>query len=160
MRSSGPGSQASPARWVMGLLALAATLPLAGTIWTRSTNVIKIPRGAKETLPNTAYITREWNVVVTGVEVRDDPAPAGEQCLPRWTFYYKNTDSQPHYVAITVQCQDIHRKDRARFTYNATLAPDHKEEFGLEIASKVKVDDWKQTLFVKVTVDFLSTPSG
>src|SRR5262249_48667593 len=143
-----------------GVLALAVTFPLAGTIWTRSSNIIKLPRGSHETLPNTSYATRDWSIALTSVEVRDDPAPSGGSCLPEWTFFYKNTHSPPHYVTMTVQCQDLQRKERARFSYNATLQGDHKEEFGLEIATKVKCDDWKQTIFVKVTVDFLSGPTG
>ncbi len=161
MRSPGrTGCQASPAPWVMALLALATAFPVLGTIWTRATNVIKVPRGTRENLPNTAYATREWSTAITSVEVHDDSPLAGDTCLPRWTFFYKNTDSQPHYVTITVLCQDIHRNERARFSYNATLGPDHKEDFGLDVAAKVKCDAWKQTMLVKITVDFLSTPNG
>lgn len=160
MQSSGSGTTVSRGRWLAALLVLSGALPVLGTIWTRSTNIMKVPRGTREVLPNTAYFTRDWNVAVTAVEVKDDPAPTADMSQPRWVFYYKNTDSEPHYVSITVLCQDIQRKDRARFSYTATLVPNRKEDFPLEISSKIRTPDWKQTVIVKITVDFLSTPSG
>lgn len=133
---------------------------LDATIWTRGTNIIKLPKGSKEALPNTAYITREWSVSVSSVEVREDPSPGPDNSAPVWTFLYKNTDGAPHYVAITVQCQDLARHDLLKFSSIATLAPNHKDDFPLEITSKVRTSDWKRTMFVRVTVDFLSGPTG
>jgi hypothetical protein len=141
------------------LLALLAGLPLAGTIWTRSANLIKIPRGVKIPFPNATYSTRDWSVVISSVEVREDSS-SGESVSPKWLFYYKNTDHDPHYVLINVQCQDVSRRDRARFSYTATLLADQKEEAPIEILSKTRTEDWKNASFARITIDFLSTPSG
>ncbi|MEO6324860.1 MAG: hypothetical protein ABIT01_13350 [Thermoanaerobaculia bacterium] len=134
-------------------------LPLTGTIWTRSANLIKIPRGVKLPFPNATYSTRDWNLAISSVEVREDSSK-GDSVAPKWLFYYKNTDHENHYVLITVQCQDVSRKDRARFSYTATLLADQKDETPIEILSKTKTDDWKNASFARITIDFLSTPNG
>lgn len=147
-------------RSAVPILLLLGALPLAGTIWTRSTNIIKLPLGAREALPNTLYTARDWSLAITAVEVRDDPAPTADQSQPLWIFYFKNTDSEPHYVSITVQCQDFSRKENGRFTFKATLAPNHKDEFPLGVSAKIRTSDWKRTTFARITVDFLSGPTG
>ena len=40
-------------------------LPMAGTIWTRSANLIKIPRGVRLPFPNATYSTRDWNLAIS-----------------------------------------------------------------------------------------------
>lgn len=155
-----PRLRVPSAHWGVLLLVFAATLPLFGTIWTRGTNIVKVPKGGKEPLPNTAYVTRDWTVSVSSIEVRDDAGTSSDTATAVWTFLYKNTDSAPHYVSITVQCQDLARRDLLKFTSIATLGPNHKDDFPLEITSKVRAAEWKRTMFVRVTVDFLSTPTG
>lgn len=134
--------------------------PLFATVWTRSTNLVKIPRGIKQPLPNALYSTREWNLVISSVEVREEGTGTGELVTPKWLFYYKNSDHERHYALITVQCQDTARKDRARFSYTATLLADQKEEASIEIVSKVRGEDWKNASYARITVDFVSTPGG
>jgi hypothetical protein len=134
-------------------------LPVLATIWTRSSSVVKVSRSARTPLPNVAYSTREWNIAITSFEVQEWMA-SGDVISPRWIFYYKNTDAEAHYVAITVQCQDAQRRDRTRFGYTATLQPNVKDEASIEIVSKLKSQDWRSTIFARVTVDFLSSPSG
>jgi hypothetical protein len=141
------------------LLALALALPALATIWTRSSNVVKVTKGMRTAIPNATYATREWSLAVTSLEVQEG-ATAGDTVSPRWLFYYKNTDAEQHFVAITVQCQDAQRHDRSRFNYTATLQPNSKEEGSFEIVSKIRAEEWRATIYAKVTIDFLSTPSG
>lgn len=143
----------------LALLVLLLALPATAAIWTRSSNVVKLNRGGRTPLPNALYAARDWNAAVTGFEVKDAP-PAGDMVTPRWHFYYRNTDAEAHYVAITVQCQDSQRRDRMRFSYTATLQPKQEEEAAVEIVSKLRADEWRATVFAKITIDFLSSPTG
>jgi hypothetical protein len=148
-----------PLSRALPLLALALALPALATIWTRSSNIVKVVRGSRVPIPNATYVTREWNLAITGLEVQEGAA-AGDLVTPKWLFFYRNTDGEQHFVAITVQCQDAQRRDRSRFTYTATLAPNTKDEGAIEIVSKIHADEWRTTQFAKVTIDFLSSPAG
>lgn len=142
-----------------GGLAVLVALPALATIWTRSTSVVKLNRGSRTPLANATYATREWSVAITGFEAVEGAA-SGDVVSPKWLFFYRNTDAEAHFVAITVQCQDAARKDRSRFAYTATLQPNIKDEASFDIVSKLRADDWRSTQYVKVTIDFVSSPTG
>jgi len=144
---------------VLAAALLLAALPALATIWTRSMAVVKVPRGARIPLPNVSYSTRDWSEALTAFEVLEGAA-AGEMVSPKWLFHYRNTDSSVHYVAITVQCQDAQRRDRAKFSYTAALAPNVKDEATVEIVSRLRAEDWRETSFARITVDFVSSPGG
>jgi hypothetical protein len=154
------GLPAGIRRWaLLASVLIGWGFPLWGTIWTRSTNLIKIPRGIKLPLPNATYSTRDWNLSIFSIEVKEDPSPSADSVAPKWLFTYKNSDHENHYVLITVQCEDVGRKHKTHFSYTATLLPDQKEA-PIEIFSRTRNDDWRSSIFARVTIDFLSTPTG
>ncbi len=119
----------------------------------------RVAAGSRTPLPNATYVQRDWNTAVVAFEVKEGPQ-TGDMVSPKWFFYYRNTDAEVHYVAITVQCQDAQRRDRSRFNYTATLKPNVKDEAAFEITSKLRADDWRATNYARITVDFLSSPAG
>lgn len=145
------------------LLALAlatAASPVPAAVWTRSVNVVPIPRGSKQEFKNASYFTRDWTVAVTSVSVKDDATAAGSVVAPVWIFNYRNTDREAHYVAISVECRDPRHQPTVRYKAVARLEPDRKDDTPLEVVLKVPSDDWKRSAFSKVTIDFLSGPDG
>lgn len=144
-------------RLAMGV-ALAA-LPAAAAVWTRSVSLLPIPRGSKQEIKNATYFTRDWSVSVTSVTVRDDVAGGG-QVSPVWIFSYRNTDREPHFVSILVECQDPRRQPTTRYKAIGRLEANRKDDGTLEIILKAPSDDWKRSAFSKITIDFLSGPEG
>jgi hypothetical protein len=141
----------------LALVLLAAT-PALATIWTRSTHLVKIPRHEKEPLAHAAYTTRGWSVSVTSASVVEE-ARGPESVGLRWLFDYSNTDAEPHYVAVTVQYQDAQRRERGRVSSKATLPPTRKGDGRFEVATK-RPDEWREVVFARITIDFLSGPDG
>jgi hypothetical protein len=144
----------------LAAVALLAALPALATIWTRSTSLIKVPRGgAKEALQHAVYTTREWSVEVVDA-VTEEEAPSGQQLGVKWIFEYRNSDAVPHHVSVTVQYQDAFKASRGQFGAKVTLAPTGKDTGRFEVPTKCRTDDWHWAVLARVTIDFLSTPNG
>ena len=115
-----------------------------------------IPRTGKEPLAHAAYTTRDWSLTMTAASLVEEPEPP-DSVRVRWLFHYRNSDSQPHYVAITVKYQNAQKKDIAFFTNKGTLEPTLKDqEARLELQAKSRLADWREAVYAKITIDFLS----
>lgn len=147
-------------RAAAALLALLLGAPLLATVWSRRNLSVKVPRGGTVELENASYASREWTVSLRALEVKTPARPVNGTVTAVWVFHYTNTDSEPHYVAVTVRCLDAKRQERNHFTAIATLQPDQPDGATFEIAAKLPENDWSLTIWAKVVVDFLSTPQG
>lgn len=144
------------------LLALLLTAPLAATVWSRRNLSVRIPKTAPVTLEDATYSGRDWSVSLTALEAKPDPgrAAAPGSLGTIWTFHYTNTDREPHYVAVTVRCLDLQRKERSLFKANVTLLADRPDGAKAEIAVKMREADWSAAAMARIMVDFLSGPEG
>jgi len=142
-----------------GLLLLLA-VPVGATVWTRSTLTFLIPKGGKVALEDASYATRDWSVALTALEVKTAPRAEGGLLKTTWTFHYRNTDREPHYIALNVRCLDARRMERARFTATAVLQADQPGGATTDVVARVREEQWSVAPWAKVVVDFLSGPEG
>lgn len=159
-----PASRQGGRRFVIraaaALLALLVGSPLLATVWSRRNLSVKVPRTGTVELENASYASREWTVSLKALEVKTPTRPVNGTVTAVWVLHYTNTDSEPHYVSVTVRCLDAKRQERNHFTAIATLQPDQPDGATFDIAAKMQESDWKVTTWAKVVVDFLSTPQG
>lgn len=150
------------ARLAAAALALAAAAPLAATVWSRSTETLRLPKGGRAELADVSYTARDWSASITALEVRSAPLPPGVrgEAATVWTFHYTNSDHVPHHVLLSVRCLDGQRKERASFKAPLTLLADRPSGGKAEVAVRVRESDWQASTTVKVVADFVSGPEG
>ncbi|MBK9963691.1 MAG: hypothetical protein IPP07_01830 [Holophagales bacterium] len=141
--------------------ALLLATPLTATVWTRSNVLVQIPKGARRIeVANASYAARDWAVAVKAIELKETSRPVQGNITVTWVFHYTNTDSQPHYAALSIRCLDARRSERARFETTMTLEANRAGGGTVEISSSVREDDWKASSLARVVVDFLSAKEG
>jgi hypothetical protein len=141
--------------------ALFLATPLTATVWTRSNIVVQIPKGAhRMEVQNASYSARDWNVAVKALELKETSRPVQGTVTVVWVFHYTNTDSQPHYAALSIRCLDARRAERARFDTTVTLEANRAGGGTVEISATVREDDWRASSVARVVVDFLSAKEG
>lgn len=145
-----------------GLLALLVAAPLLATVWTRSTLTVRIPKGGQTDLENASYVGRDWSAALTALEVRQATGrPAGSDDVASiWTFHYTNSDREPHYVALTIRCLDVQRKELNSFRVIVTLLADSPGGAKLEQTVRMREASWQRAVLAKIVADFLSGPEG
>jgi len=148
------------ARAVAAVFALLLAAPLTATVWTRSTCLIRIPKGGQVELENASYAARDWNVALKTLEVKEEPGAEAGAVVTVWVFHYTNTDTAPHYVTFNVRCLDAARNERTRFAAKATLQGSRPNGDRVEVRAKVREGEWTTSSWAKVLVDFLSSPEG
>ena len=143
-------------------VALALAAPLAATVWSRSTETVRLPKGGRAELGDILYTARDWSASITALEVRPTPAPPGsrDEAASVWTFHYTNSAHEPRYVLVNVRCLDDLRKERAGFKVTLSLLADKPSGGKAEVTFKAREADWRASTTVKVVVDFLSGPEG
>lgn len=143
-------------------VALLAAAPVAATVWSRSTETLRLPKGGRAELSDILYTARDWSASITALEVKSVPASPGSsgEAASAWTFHYTNSDREPHYVLLTVRCLDTLRKDRGGFKTTLTLLADRPSGAKAEIVFRARAGDWQASTTVKVVADFLSGPEG
>ncbi len=166
MRAPRPTSEADrrgPGRFGARLAALALSLavaaPVFATVWTRSNVDVRIPKGGRAAIENASYSGRDWSVALTGLEVKEEGRTADSVTLV-WTFSYTNTDKEAHYVALAVRCLDSTRNERSRFAAKATLQAETSAGERVEIRVKSREADWRNSVWARIVVDFLSSAEG
>ena len=154
------GARRLSVRVAAAVLALLLATPLFATVWTRSNVVIRIPKGGRVDLENASYAARDWSVALTALEVREEGRTAEGNVTTVWVFHYTNTDKQPHYASVRVQCLDLKRNERSRFDATLTLDADSPTGATVEIKAKLQESNWSASALARVVVDFLSTKEG
>lgn len=149
-------------RLAAAAVALLVASPLAATVWSRSSETTRLPKGGRAELSDLSYHARDWNASITALEVKSVPAPPGsrDDAASLWTFHYTNSDHEPHYVLVNVRCLDDLRKERAGFKVTLSLLADKPSGGKAEVTFKAREADWRASTTVKVVVDFLSGPEG
>lgn len=150
------------ARLGAAALALAFAAPVAATVWSRSIETVRLPKGGRAELSDVLYTARDWKASITAVEVKPAPEPPGSrgETASVWTFHYTNTAHEPRYVLVNVRCLDDLRKERAGFKATLTLLADRPSGGKADVTFRAREADWRASSTVKVVVDFLSGPEG
>lgn len=123
--------------------------------------MVQIPKGARRMeVPNASYAARDWSVAVKAIELKETSRPVQGAVTVVWVIHYTNTDSQPHYAALSIRCLDARRAERARFDTTVTLEANRAGGGTVEISSSVREGEWKASSLARVVVDFLSSKEG
>lgn len=143
-------------------VALLVAAPVAATVWSRSSETTRLPKGGRAELTDITYHARDWNASITALEVKAAPAPPGSrgEAASVWTFHYTNSDHEPHYVLVNVRCLDGQRQERAGFKATLTLLADKASGARADVTFRAREADWQASTTVKVVADFLSGPEG
>ena len=155
------GTRRLGARFVAAVLALLLASPLLATVWNRSKAMVQLPKGTgRVEVANASYAARDWNVALKALEIKEVSRPVGGIVTVVWVFHYTNTDKEPHYAALSVQCLDARRTERARFDTKVTLEANRPDGGTVEVSAKLQQDTWAGSSFARVVIDFLSTKEG
>lgn len=151
-------------RWVfrmtLSLVVFVLASPAVATIWTRSASVVPIRPGEILPLKNVAYGTRDWTVSVRTVEAQPMPAPGPDLVSVTWAFGMTNSDTEPHYVRISIQYLDAQKHTRASFAHDFRIEAGQTDSDRRGLEARCNQSQWRGVSFARITVDFLSTPKG
>ena len=132
----------------------------AATIWTRSTSFVPIKIGEVLPLKNVAYGTRDWTVSVRNVEALQNPAPGPGFVSVTWAFGMANTDTEPHYIQVTIHYLDSQRRPRVNFTHRFKIEGGQRDDERHGFEARCTTTQWQGLSHARVSIDFLSTPEG
>ena len=142
-------------------LALLLASPLLATVWNRSKAVFQLPKGSgRVEIANASYAARDWSVALKALEIKEVSRPVGGSVTVVWVFHYTNTDKEPHYAALGVQCLDARRAERARFEAKVTLEANRPDGGTVEVSARLQQETWAASSSARVVIDFLSTKEG
>ena len=144
---------------LLGALVLLAS-SAAATIWTRSATFVPIKVGEVLPLKNAAYSTRDWTVSVKDVEAQQNPAPGPGLVSVTWAFGMANTDTEPHYVQVTIHYLDVQRRPRVNFTHRFKIDGGQTDETRRGFEARCTTTQWQGLAHARISIDFLSTPEG
>lgn len=143
----------------IAVAALLAAAPSLATVWSRANVQVKIPKGGSAAIEDASYSGRDWGVVLTALEVREEGRPEAGTVNVVWTFRYTNTDKEPHFATVNVRCLDS-RTERSRFSARLVFQADTRTEEKLEVRVKHEEAAWSASTIGRIVVDFLSGPNG
>lgn len=144
----------------IAVAAILATAPSLATVWSRANVQVKIPKGGSVAIEDAAYSGRDWGIVLTALEVREEGRPEPGVVSVVWTFRYTNTDKEPHFATVNVRCLDSRRTERSRFSARLVFQADTRTEERLEVRVKHDEAAWSASTIGRIVVDFLSGPNG
>lgn len=140
--------------------ALLAAAPSLATVWSRANVQLKIPKGGSAAIEDASYSGRDWGIVLTALEVREEGRPEAGMVNVVWTFRYTNSDKEPHFATVNVRCLDSKRNERSRFSARLVFQADTRAEEKLEVRVKHEEAAWSASTIGRIVVDFLSGPNG